>query len=146
MWHNVRVMSLNYTENRIKEALRLHNGNTSKAQKQIFAWLYEDHKLLLDITRPHINGIVAYGVDRVLRRMLKTNDELLEDEAQDVAMSPNKKQSIGKDMLRGFIAKNAPQFGQESVQAPLRKKVASQKHVDTMHMLAAASKKKLNDL
>lgn len=138
-------MSLNYTENRIKEALRLSNGNTNEAKKQIFAWLYEDHKLLLDITRPHLNGIVAYGVDRVLRRMLKSDEELLEDEAQEASHSSSKKGQVGKEILKGFIAKDAPQFGQESVAVPLRKKAASQSHVDTMHLLAAASKKKLRD-
>lgn len=138
-------MSLNYTENRIKEALRLNNGNTSEAKKQIFAWLYEDHKLLLDITRPHINGIVAYGVDRVLRRMLKTDEEILDEVAEDAAMSSSKKNKVGKELLRGFVSKEAPQFGQESIAVPLRKKAASQKHVDVMHMLAATSKKKLDE-
>lgn len=139
-------MSLNYTENRIKEALRLNNGNTNDAKKQIFAWLYEDHKLLLDITRPHINGIVAYGVDRVLRRMLKTDTEILEEEAENAAMSSSNKNKVGKELLRGFVSKEAPQFGQESIAAPIRKKAASQKHVDVMHLLSAASKKKMGDL
>ena len=63
-------MSLNYTENRIKEALRLSNGNVVDA-KADFAWMYEDHKLLLDITRPHLNGITAYAIQRV-----KPHDEI----------------------------------------------------------------------
>ena len=138
-------MSLNYTENRIKEALRLHNGNIAEAKKQIFAWLYEDHKLLLDVTRPHLNGIVAYATERVLRRMTKTDDEILEEEAYEAGRSSGKP-TIGKDILRGFVSKEALQFGQESVGIPLRKKAASQKHIDTMQMLAAASRKKLGDI
>ena len=138
-------MSLNYTENRIKEALRLSNGNVHAAQKQIFAWLYEDHKLLLDITRPHLNGIVAYSVQRVLSRMLKSDDELLEEEAQDALISSSKK-SVGKEILKGFASRQAPQFGKESIAAPIRRKAASQHHVDVMHMLSAASKKKLGDM
>jgi len=139
-------MSINYTENRIKEALRLNNENMNDAQKQIFAWLYEDHKLLLDITRPHINGIVAYAVQRTLNRMLKSDDEILDEVAEDAALSSSKKDQTGKDILKGFISKEAPQFGQESVAVPLRKKAASQKHVDVMHMLAATSRKKLGDV
>ncbi len=139
-------MSINYTENRIKEALRLHNGNTNDAKKQIFAWLYEDHKLLLDITRPHLNGIVAYAVQRTLNRMLKTDDEILEEEAHEAANSSSKKDQVGKDILKGFISKEAAQFGQEAYAIPLKKKAASQKHVDVMHMLAATSKKKLGDV
>lgn len=135
-------MSLNYTENRIKEALRLNNGNTSKAKKQIFAWLYEDHKLLLDMTRPHLNGIVAYAVSRTLARMTKTDEEILQEQAEEATLSASTKQSIGKDILRGFASKNAPEFGQEGYGVPLKSKAASQKHIDTMHMLAAASKSK----
>ena len=137
-------MSLNYTENRIKEALRLHNGNVMEAKKQIFAWLYEDHKLLLDITRPHLDGITAYAVDRVLRRMIKSDEEILEDEAREAANSSQK--TVGKEVLKGFISKEALQFGQESVGIPLRKKAASQNHIDTMTMLAAKSRAKLDDL
>ncbi len=139
-------MSLNYTENRIKEALRIHNGNVTEAKKQLFAWFYEDHKLLMDITRPHLQGITAYAVQRVLNRMNKSDDEILEEEAQNAAYSSSKKGDVGKDILRGFISPDAPQFGQESIAVPLRKKAASQKHIDTMQLLAAASKKKLGDI
>lgn len=136
-------MSLNYTENRIKEALRLTNGNPAKARQQIFAWMYEDHKLLLDVTRPHLTGIVAYAVDRVLSRLNKTDDELLEETARESEQSAKKrKDSLGREILKGFASKNAPQFGHESDAAPLRSKVASQNHIDTMHLLAASSRKK----
>lgn len=139
-------MTINYTENRIKEALRLHDGNTAQAKKQIFAWLYEDHKLLLDITRPHLNGIVAYAVSRTLARLTKSDDEILQEEAMDATLSSSKRESLGREILKGFVAKNATQFGQEGYGIPLKTKVASQKHVDTLHMLAAASRKKLSDL
>jgi hypothetical protein len=138
-------MSLNYTENRVKEALRLSNGNVSDAKKQMFAWFYEDHKLLLDITRPHINGITAYAVQRVLNRMLKSDEEILQEEAENAAQSSSRKDQVGKDILRGFVSKEAPLFGQESIAVPLRKKAASQNHVDVMHMLAAKSRKKIGD-
>jgi hypothetical protein len=136
-------MSLNYTENRIKEALRLHNGNVAEAKKQLFAWFYEDHKLLMDITRPHLNGITAYAVQRVLNRMNKSEDEMLEEKAQEAANSSSVRDQLGKDILRGFIAKDAAHFGQETYARPMRKKAASQKHVDTIQMLAAKSKQKL---
>ena len=137
---------MNYTENRIKEALRLHNGDVHEARKQLFAWFYEDHKLLLDITRPHLNGITAYAVQRVLNRMSKSEEEILEEAAEDASHSSSKKGQVGKDILRGFISPDAPQFGQESIAAPLRKKTASQKHIDTMQLLAATSRKKLGDI
>ena len=136
-------MTLNYTENRLKEALRLSNGNTAKAKKQIFAWLYEDHKLLLDITRPHLNGIVAYALSRALSSMSKTDEEILEEQAQEAKSSVGKKQSMGKDILRGFASKDAVQFGQESDSGrPLKRKAASQNHVDVIHMMAAKARER----
>jgi hypothetical protein len=138
-------MTKSYTENRIREALRLHNGNVTEAKKQIFAWLYEDHKFLLDLTMPHLNGITAYATERVLRRMLKSDTEILEEEAREAELSASQKATIGKDILRGFVSKEALQFGQESVGIPLKKKAASQSHVDTMHTLAAMSRKKLDE-
>jgi len=137
-------MSLDYTQNRIKEALRMHDGNVVEAQKQIHAWLYEDHKFLLDMTRPHLKGIVGYALQRTLNRMTKSDDELLEDAAQDAVTSSSPKDKVGKDILRGFASKEAPLFGQESVAAPLRKKAASQSHIDTINLLAATSRKKMD--
>ena len=134
---------MNYTENRIKEALRLSNGNTANAKKQIFAWLYEDHKLLIDITRPHLNGIVSYALSRTLARMQKSDEELLEEEANEAKYSASNTNSIGKDILRGFAAKDAVQFGQEAESGrPLKRKAASQSHIDTMHLLASKSRKR----
>jgi hypothetical protein len=77
--------------------------------------------------------------------MTKSDEEILQEQAEDAAQSKAKKQSLGKDILKGFASKNAPEFGQEGYGIPLKTKAASQKHVDTMHLLAAASKKKLSE-
>jgi deoxyadenosine/deoxycytidine kinase len=139
-------MTLNYTENRIKEALRLADGNMSAAKKQIYAWLYEDHKLLLHMTRPHLNGIVSYSLSRVLARMEKSDEELLEEEASEAKYSVGNSHKMGKDLLRGFAAKDSLQFGSENESGrPLKRKAASQDHIDTIHLLAAKSREKSND-
>lgn len=127
---------MKYFENRVKEALRLHEGNERLAKDQIFAWLLEDHKLLLDVTKPHLNGIVSYSMERILNRLSKTDEELLEEVSMDAVYSSSGRDQVGKDILKGFISKNAPKFGQESIAAPLKKKRASKKHEDTMRLLA----------
>ena len=58
-------MSLEYAEQRIKEALKLSGGNQSKARQQIIAWTFEDAKLLHALAKPHLSGIVAYNIERV---------------------------------------------------------------------------------
>jgi hypothetical protein len=149
-------MSREYVENRIKEALRLSGGSESKAARQVHAWLYEDHKFLLELTRPHLGGIVAYSVARTKNNMImeQKNESAhqskkeQEREAAKKAAEANAKKDIGfgESMLRSFVSDKAARFGHESSAAPIRKKTASQKHIDTMHMLAAASKKKNRDL
>ena len=59
-------MSLEYAEGRIREALKLSGGNAARARKQIIDWSREDMRLLQELTRGHLSGIVAYNVERVL--------------------------------------------------------------------------------
>lgn len=148
------IMSREYVENRIKEALRLSGGSEGKAARQIHAWLYEDHKFLLELTRPHLGGIVAYSVARTKTKMLtdgkegaaaKSREEEELKAAKEAAAKAKKKEpGFGESILRSFVSDKAARFGHESSAAPVRKKTASQSHIDTMHMLAAAAKKKSN--
>jgi hypothetical protein len=145
-------MSSDYVENRIREALRLHGNSDAKAKKQLHAWLYEDHKFLLELTRPHINGITAYALTRVKNKIIEEHLHKKEmpsitpasDLANQAAATEKAKKDerFGETMLRSFVSEKAAKFGHEGSAAPLRRKTASQNHVDTMHMLAAASKKK----
>lgn len=156
-------MSRDYVTNRIKEALRLNAGNEAKSKRQIMAWLFEDHKFLLELTQPHLTGIVAYSLSRVKNEMMMgaQRDEN-EMEMSFPATAPNEtsglavplspeakerqKKEFGESMLRSVVGGDAAKFGYEGSSAPLRRKSASQDHVDVMHMLAAASKKKIRDV
>jgi hypothetical protein len=196
-------MSREYVEARIREALRMNGGNEAKAKRQIHAWLYEDHKLLLELVGPHLNGILAYLVTRSKNAMLvqkdtaqttaghrgrvHARDDMSELQAllqkrdlqgsalgaealkaqkdhmakqppvMRVAMPTQSRQpktqnqeaknpaDFGENLLRSFVSKESARFGYENHAAPIKRKVASQKHVDTMHLLAAASKKKLDE-
>lgn len=139
-------MSRDYADKKVSEALRLSGGNAAKAKRQIQAWFFEDPKLLMELTRPHWNGIVAYAVDRAEQRALRGDDgaERREEKKAKKTATPAKESSIGKEMLRSFVSEHAAQFGHEisRSEAPSGRKVASQNHVDAIHLMAAKAKQK----
>lgn len=138
-------MSNDYADHKVSEALRLSGGSAAKARRQIQAWFYEDTKLLMELTRPHWNGIVAYAVDRAVSRAIKGGDV---GEASGSAKKAKKQAAsegnMGKEMLRSFVSEHAAQFGHEisRSEAPTTRKVASQAHVDAIHLMAAKSRQK----
>ena len=135
-------MTLDYADHKLSEALRLANGNAAKARRQIQAWFYEDPKLLMELTRPHWNGIVAYAVDRAISREKRGETPA---KAKKVSAKSKKAEGpIGKEMLRSFVSDHAAKFGHESSSgAPMpSRKAASQDHVDALHLIAAKSKQK----
>jgi hypothetical protein len=139
-------MTRDYADHKISEALRLSGGNAAKARRLVQAWFFEDPKLLLELTRPHWNGIVAYAVDRGARMALDDAPEnAVSKKAKKAAAASAKPSSkegpIGKEMLRSFVSEKAPKFGHEGGAAPARR-TASQNHVDAIHMLAAKGRQK----
>lgn len=136
---------MDYADHKVSEALRLSGGNEAKARRQIHAWFYEDPKLLMELTRPHWNGIVAYAVDRAVARVLRgENIEVRpasprKSGARGEGKAP---EGFGREILKSFVADHAAQFGREQASAPISKRTASQNHVDAIHLIAAKSKKK----
>ena len=133
-------MSREYAESRIREALKNAKGNATKARQQIMAWTFEDPKLLQALTRPHLTGIVAYAVNRVINRQETEEDEAaIPDIPESLNMAP---ETFGKEILKALSSSNTPMFGQEmSAPSPGRKQ-ASQSHIDAMKSLAKGKKKK----
>lgn len=131
-------MTLDYADHKVSEALRLADGNTAKARRQIQAWFYEDSKLLMELTRPHWKGIVAYAVDRAADRARRGEDV----PAPKAKKGKKPPASFGKEILKSFVAEHAPQFGRESAAATPGRRTASQTHVDAIHLLAAKGREK----
>ena len=70
-------MSREYAEKRIKDALKQARGNATKARQQIIAWTNEDPKLLQALAQPHLTGIVAHAINRVIYK--QETEELHDD-------------------------------------------------------------------
>jgi len=130
-------MSREYAEKKIREALHLNRGNATKARQQVIAWAMEDHKLLKELVRPHMVGITAHAVGRVMSG--KT-------EPENVALPQHKGEldsndSFGMEILKTIAGGDTAQFGQESFGRPVKKQGASQQHIDAIHEMIKKSKK-----
>jgi hypothetical protein len=135
------MMSREYAENRIREALRLAHGNTTKARQQIMAWAGEDQRLLMGLARPHLTGIIAYAISRVIHRQETESEEQqdLPATAQTLDMPPD---AFGKEILSALSSHDTPVFGYESSAPPAHRKKASQSHIDALKAIARRSGKK----
>jgi hypothetical protein len=130
-------MSREYAEKRIREALKNHKGNATKARQQVAAWAMEDPRLLQALTRPHLTGIIAYAVNRVINHMDDEHEEVAVPELpQALDMGP---ETFGKEILKALSSSNTPVFGRDGGAAPGRKQ-ASQSHIDALKSLASKKK------
>lgn len=127
-------MSLEYAEARIKEALRLAKGNTTKARQQIIAWTYEDPKLLHALARPHLTGIVAHAINRVIYNQNLHESEIeVPEQAERIDMAPA---TFGQEILQSLQSSNTAMFGFEDNAPRLGRKQASRNHIEAMKRMA----------
>ena len=131
-------MSREYAEDRIREALEQCRGNATKARQMIIAWSTQDQRLLFSLAQPHLTGIVAHAISRVVYRQdnLPEEDEIA---AAPLAlnMAPD---TFGKEILSALSSSDTPVFGLEGGTAQPRPKKASQSHIDALKQMASKSK------
>lgn len=128
-------MSREYAEKRIREALKQAKGNPTKARQQIIAWTFEDSKLLQALAQPHLTGIVAHAVNRVIHHQGIEEEQGHEIPAapQPLDMTP---QTFGQEIFQALQSSNTAQFGREGTAPPIKRKQASQSHIDAMKRIA----------
>ncbi len=130
-------MSIEYAEKRIREALRMTGGHPVKARQQIIAWCYEDSRLLQALARPHMTGIVAHAVNRVIAK--KDRKEEARAEEPEVVNNPLADlagDEFGKQILKALASGGGAAFGQESYAVPSRRGQASQRHIDALKQMS----------
>ncbi len=129
-------MSKEYAEDKIREALRMHGGNIALARQQVMNWANDNARLLQGLTRPHLDGIVAYQVERVASGRAE-----LEKRHPSAAAEPKPNENFGMDLLRAVAAADAAIFGQESSSNSGKRVSASKQHIEAIHKLAASRSK-----
>lgn len=131
-------MSREYAEGRIREALKLAKGNPTKARQQIIAWTFEDTKLLHALARPHLTGIVAHAVNRVIyHQNLEDDHEPVPETPQALDMPPD---TFGAAILQALQSGDTPRFGRESAAPPVPRRQASQSHIDALKRMSRTKK------
>lgn len=129
-------MNRDYAERRIREALIASKGNQAKARQQIIAWAAEDAKLMHELVAPHITGIVAHAMGRVMS-MKEAPTPKVPDKVPAGA-----KDEFGLDLLKAIALGKPAQFGLESGSVPTKKQAASQQHIDAIRAMVSKSKTK----
>lgn len=132
-------MSREYAEDRIREALASSRGNATKARQQIIAWASQDQRLLLSLAQPHLTGIVAHAIGRVIHRQGLAGLEPDDVPAKPLAlnMAPD---TFGKEILNALSSSDTAVFGLEGNTAQPRPKKASQSHINALKQMASKSK------
>ena len=123
-------MSREYADSKIKEALKLHSGSMALARQQVITWAQNDARLMKELARPHLDGIVAYQVERVA----SGRAELEKRHPEKV---PEQEDNFGMDLLRAVAATQAAVFGHENTANAPKKRGASKQHIDAIHKMAS---------
>ncbi len=138
-------MSMEYLNNRIKDALKMSGGNRAKARQQLIAWIFEDTKLLHTLTKPHLSGIVAYNVERVASgradAAAKKSTEATKQPKQAVSQGRQteaKEEQFGLEILKA-VAGSHQIFGLEDLGAPQKRGGVSQNHLDAINAIIKKS-------
>jgi hypothetical protein len=120
-----------YATSRIREALRQTGGNAMRTRQLVQQWILEDQRLLFELARPHMKGIVAHAISRVERQ----KDASIE-EPPDLPEAPSDDEdSFGRDLLKALKGNNL-RFGQEEGRTPRRsKRSASRQHIDAINKM-----------
>lgn len=144
-------MSLEYAEQRIKEAIKLHGrNNQAKVRQQIIAWTFEDFKLLQALAKPHLSGVVAYHVERVLSGRSEKAKAASQPAARTKTQAASKpaqiskqEESFGMEIMKAIASDSGSLFGFENTGAPTKRPgQVSQSHVDALRQMATKSKSK----
>lgn len=143
-----------YVQKCIIQALKAAGGNKARALQQVMAWAAKDMNLLQGLTRAHLNGIVAYHIERVASRQgggtmnnVSPAPRIKPQASQPKRemVKPSQGNAFGQQILRAASSGNAQMFGMESYQSPTRPSEedgkTSQRHIDAMMHIASFAQK-----
>ena len=134
-------MSQDYVISKIKQALKIARGNETKARQQIIAWTYEDTKLLHDLAKPHMTGIIAHAISRVKRMEERGEDTIKPEPVSTPISDPELDGTFGIELLKAIAEGGSAKFGTDGGDRPAPKRgAASQQHIDALKLMAQKSK------
>lgn len=135
-------MAQTYLDNRIAEAIKKSKGSQTKARQLLTSMAIEDDQLLLALTKPHLNAIVAHAIGHFADVSKKKKSAGKDDDVPAVPKTAKGDGGFGLDLLKALGGNNVPKFGKEDAAPPVKKKKASEQHVNALKMMASKSKTK----
>lgn len=139
-------MSWNYAEEKIRQALAQSKGNATRARQMIIEQASDDPKLMMALVRPHMTGITAHAVSRVMNNKTKPEpvktDQKPANSSEGTAPKSKKKDSFGMDILKTIAGGHTAQFGQEGNGIAGKRPQVSQRHIDAINMMIDKSRNK----
>jgi hypothetical protein len=126
-----------YAATRIQEALRLSQGDTTKARTLLIEWTYTDPKLLIALAEPHLPGLVAYNIEQLGAGAANAPGKPFKTRKTKSGKGTN----FGLGLLKAAVSARAEIFGLESPQASSSETKASQEHIDAIRKLAKKASK-----
>lgn len=130
-------MSKHYVEKRLKDALEKTGGNAVQARKLVMGWIQEDPKLLYGLTKGHLNGIVAYNIERILSGRADQSEEEVVAPSSAGHSKPDSKENFGLELLKAVAGNNGVSFGLEGYSGGAgKKRKVSQSHIQAIQAMA----------
>ncbi|MCK5285575.1 MAG: hypothetical protein KAJ86_08335 [Alphaproteobacteria bacterium] len=137
-------MSLEYAEKRIRDALRLTSGNKARARQQVIVWSFEDHKLMQELTKHHLTGIVAYHMERVVSGRSKKVKNPPPD-IPEKSKETDTDDEFGIELLKAVANSSSAVFGLEGSSSLRDRGQASQRHINSIRKMAREIKQKKSE-
>jgi len=129
-------MTRQYAENKIREALAQAQGNTTKARQLVGGWALEDARLMQELCRPHLTGIIAHAVGRVVHQQ-EVPPAPIPDMPEPLNMPAG---AFGREIL-GALSGTGATFGDEIYSGQTGhfssggRKPASKSHIEAIRRL-----------
>ncbi len=131
-------MTMSYLEEQIHEALRAVGGNKTLARQELMTMAANDARLLLELTRHHLNGIAAYHIDRVASGRSSERAVAQPRKNKPEPMPFDTDEKFGMELLKALSGTDTT-FGLEAYSSPQRKGQASQRHISAIRKMASKS-------
>lgn len=130
-------MNRDYSEKKIREALKASKGNAAVARQNIIAQAFDDTKLLHELVAPHITGIVAHAINHV--QMIKPKIVPQAPSAPEKLPENAKSDPFGMEILKAIALGKPAQFGLEEG-VSIKRQAASQRHIDAIRAMVTKDK------
>ncbi len=125
-------MPWDYARRTILDLLKRAKGNPVTTGRLVQELAFQDARLLQELAAPHLKGIVAHAVSRVIREQTEEPDRHPDmPESLDMPLD-----QFGRDLLGALGGRNTPHFGHENAAPAPAHKAASKAHIDAIKRIA----------